>query len=166
MKFHTFSNFFLTFPIDHNVSPMFIYLSIFLYLIEIFAWNDRNLDPDSWRSGNNSPFNYRVQVIQSLDGLVFSILCKMIIHNCVLKSFIICVQFMFMGMNVKRIRVLGLTLEHWNRDVGRSQGVSLAFGVNQSQVNTWRFTIALDWQLCSCCCAQSNLLLCRVQSVI
>ena len=69
---------------------------------------------------------------------------------------------MFTGFNASKIRGLRLALENWNRNVGQTQGVSLAYGINQKPVRTWMFNNALDWQLCSCCCAQTNILLSRV----
>ena len=75
-------------------------------------------------------------------------------------------QFLFTGFNASRIRGLGVALENWNRKEGQTQGVSLAYGINKKPVRAWMFNNSLDWQLCSCCCAQTNILLSRVNSVI
>ena len=72
-------------------------------------------------------------------------------------------QFSWIGLNVSRQRGLKISVENWNRDVGKGQGVQLALGVNQRIVGTWAFTRALDWQLlCSCFGHQTNLHVCRV----
>ena len=59
-----------------------------------------------------------------------------------------------------------MTVDNWNRDVGKGQGVILALGVNQKVVKAWAFAIALDWQwICSCFGRQINLHICTVGSI-
>ena len=61
-----------------------------------------------------------------------------------------------------RMRGLKKTVDNWNRDVGKAQGVILAFGINQKILSAWRFGRNLDWQwICSCFGHQTYLHICR-----
>ena len=76
-------------------------------------------------------------------------------------------QFSWFGVHTSRLRGLKITVDNWNRDVGKGQGVILALGVNKKIVGAGVFTISLDWQwLCSCFGRQINLHICRDNVVI
>ena len=131
------------------------------YFIEHHDCNDLHLGHHYRGCRCHPPFHRHLQVVQSLDGLLFPCLCMSIYKNIYIK-FKHWNQFSFLGVNASRMRGLKVTVDNWNREVGRSQGVSLALGVDQRIVGTWAFTRAMDTQwICSCFGRQLNLHICR-----